>query len=117
MRRQISVDLVLGIECVPHAVGSRSISSAKLCTILAYCRVPRWSGRNVFVDTAAEDADAGGLCLVDHGVRVAAHRLQLAVGHDHGSTWKEIGYLGMAVQWCLRPLHVNREMTSRQAPQ
>jgi hypothetical protein len=30
------------------------------------------NGWHVFVDAAAKDVDAGGFCLVDHGVRVAA---------------------------------------------
>src|SRR6266496_2567054 len=40
-------------------------------------------GRHIFVNAAAEDVDAGGLCFVDHGMCVAAHGLPLAVGHDH----------------------------------
>jgi hypothetical protein len=40
-------------------------------------------GRHAFVNAAAEDVDAGGLRLVDHGVRVADHSLPHDVRHGH----------------------------------
>ena len=52
------------------------------------------NGRHAFVDAAAEDVDAGGFRLVDHGVRVATHRLPLAFGHDHRSAGKGDQVLG-----------------------
>src|SRR5215213_2410144 len=51
------------------------------CSDRAVGRDECW--RHIFVDAAAEDVDAGGLCFVDHGMCVAADRFPFAVGHDH----------------------------------
>src|SRR5262249_29512860 len=61
-------------------------------------------GRYAFVDSAAEDVDASGLRLVDHGVRIAAHRLPFAVGHDHrraGEGAQVLGHGVLAFFWIL----------------
>jgi hypothetical protein len=40
-------------------------------------------GRHRFIDSAADDINAGGFRLIDHRVSVTAYRLPLAVWHNH----------------------------------
>src|SRR5258706_5753924 len=60
--------------------------------------------RHGFIDSAAEDINAGGFRLIDHRVSVAAYRLPLAVGHDHRRAGKGNQILGHGAQDPSHPL-------------
>src|SRR5262249_42541265 len=61
--------------------------------------------RHIFVDAAAKNVDAGGLRLIHHRVSIAAHRLPLAVRHDHRRAGERNQILGhSAFSWEMTPI-------------
>ena len=100
-------------------------TSALLLTLLALAPAVAlahhgWSGY--------EDVNAGGPRLIDHGVRVATHRLPLAVGHNHrraGEGDQVLGHSALSLEFddgrevCVRPNdsalggHVHEPYTER----